>query len=1076
MKPSPGLVAHGALADSFFLATRTAAWQTNHPLHQRRGWLAIVPWICLALGLVWPARDCHAQMGTVLSPTYYSAVAGLHEGSYQAALNAFNDELRGSIKFGTNRWIDAICYYTMIGESYYRLGNFERAVENYGAALALSMQYANWLQSINFPGQINSQNHVVFPWGTRSPETKMGKFPATILMSQGAPVTEATLQKGGVINPPKQVSVPVQEIVRCTILAIKRRAELLGPVAKHDTLLTQMLDSLQKNPGPPNSWSQAWHDVQVGTALAATGDKGQAIAFLKRGIALNGELDHPLTCYALVGLGHIYLEDNKFDEANVLFAQATCAAAEFGDLTILEEAFRYSYLVHTLRNQKGVFKELEPASAWAKKGGYKELWASLTILAAESAALNDQTKLASALLTDARAKIGRSQLLIGEVGVRLNYITALTEYQAGKLATGDAAWMKCQELGKNHSKWLYHLLVTAARLANNNLSERNALLIFEQLAGDPSSADWAKRPLDSLLTLSNSHQPLFEQWFELTLPKSPERAFEIADLAKRHRLFNSLPFGGRALSIRWILEGPAESLDQTAQLQRQDLVVKYPQYAELAQQSAKLKAAIAQLPLATTKPEDARKQADLMNEWLQVCNAQELLIRQMTLRREATNLVFPPKIAFNDLQQRLPQGQVALLTYATSRHIYAMLISKNKYAQWRVADPALLEKKTVAFLRSLGNIDPNRDLGVAQLKEDAWKLAGKECIDTFLAGSKVNFGHSFAELVIIPDGLLWYLPWEAVQVGDPQAPVSFLSKTRIRYAPTMGLALGRTTPRPAQLETGIVAGKFHPRGEASHTLDAQAKLADKLPKSQPLKAGLNVPSPLFGGFIEQLIVLDDLAVMGKGAWDWAPLNLDKGVGIGAVANWLILPWKRIDIVILPGFHTVAEDAVRNTKLGNGQDMFLTACGMMSHGARTVLISRWRTGGGVAYELIRNFVAELPQMSAPQAWQRSVELIKSWPIEPTLEPRLKTPPKAEELIASHPFWWAGYILIDTGLPGLDDPPPEVPPAADPAADPPKQLPPLPPADPAADAPKELPPLPPADPAQAEQPTPPKDSKE
>ncbi len=60
------------------------------------------------------------------------------------------------------------------------------------------------------------------------------------------------------------------------------------------------------------------------------------------------------------------------------------------------------------------------------------------------------------------------------------------------------------------------------------------------------------------------------------------------------------------------------------------------------------------------------------------------------------------------------------------------------------------------------------------------------------AGSQVNLAANGDELVIVPDGVLWYLPFEALQIDGEsvgQPSTSLLAKRRIRYVPTMGLAL-----------------------------------------------------------------------------------------------------------------------------------------------------------------------------------------------------------------------------------------------------------------------------------------------
>ncbi len=157
------------------------------------------------------------------------------------------------------------------------------------------------------------------------------------------------------------------------------------------------------------------------------------------------------------------------------------------------------------------------------------------------------------------------------------------------------------------------------------------------------------------------------------------------------------------------------------------------------------------------------------------------------------------------------------------------------------------------------------------------------------------------------------------------------------------------------------------------------------------------------------------------------MPLDKLRQTGALSNWFPLPWGGPDIVILPGFHTAAEVGLKKSGGAAGNDMFLAIMGLMSTGSRTILISRWRTGGQTCHDLIRQFAQELPYETAATAWQRSVKSALDQPITPGLEPRVKdstnvTPPKAE-----HPFLWSGYLLVDNGTPPQKQ---EVAPAAPP----------------------------------------------
>ena len=95
-------------------------------------------------------------------------------------------------------------------------------------------------------------------------------------------------------------------------------------------------------------------------------------------------------------------------------------------------------------------------------------------------------------------------------------------------------------------------------------------------------------------------------------------------------------------------------------------------------------------------------------------------------------------------------------------------------------------------------------------------------------------------------------------------------------------------------------------------------------------------------------------------------------------------------------------------------MFLTVCGLMASGSRTVLLSRWRVGGQSTVDLMREFVQELPHESAAAAWRRSVRLAA----DRAARPRRRRPPESRRrrdgLKADHPFFWSGYLLVDTGF--------------------------------------------------------------
>ncbi len=137
----------------------------------------------------------------------------------------------------------------------------------------------------------------------------------------------------------------------------------------------------------------------------------------------------------------------------------------------------------------------------------------------------------------------------------------------------------------------------------------------------------------------------------------------------------------------------------------------------------------------------------------------------MALSREPAELMFPPLRQTKEVQGNLAPRTLMLMFFCTSNNTYGCLISKDRYASWKIEAPQLLEKRIASLLRAMGNFDSLREIQQSQLGEEAWHQAARDVSDTLLAGSKVNLSDNIDELIIVPDGFLWYLPFEALPVA-----------------------------------------------------------------------------------------------------------------------------------------------------------------------------------------------------------------------------------------------------------------------------------------------------------------------
>ena len=959
--------------------------------------------------------------------TYYAAFRDYYDGEYRDALKHFQEEWRGAIKNVQTRWIDSICYHTMMGECYYQMGELDQALEQSTAAVRLYLTFPDWMIRVQFPATVRPDNTNAFrkpAWGVSARNAQLGQFPTSMLIGQGRVDNNAPFRQGGVVQAPILFPVNVQEIVRCTALAIRRRTELLGPVTQYDPITSDLIAELTRRPGPPNHWSQSWVEIPLALALIGGGKETEALPLLNRSVVVAGQYDHPLTGVALFELGRMSLLRGNYPEAVKLFEEASYAAVAFDDYGMVEESLRHAALAHLLANRRVFYVPLGPAGQWARAKNCRQLEASLLLCGAENFIIQGQTREAAAALEQARALIGRRAMGAGRIGGRLSYLAATVQFQQRNIPAGADALAAALAYLQRGSHWLFQIRMVDQRFTSGQVNTRDAITprtameLYALLLRDPQPIDWAMDAMESLAVLVTPHHGPFEHWFLVALNRKEfETAIEIADRARRHRFYSSLPLGGRLESLRWILEAPDAALGAEALRQRQDLLAQYPLYQQLSQQARQVRATLEAMPLVAESPEALRQQTKLFEELAAASLKQEAVLREVAVRREPAQMVFPPVRSTKELQENMPAGTALLTFFSAGGDMYGFLINQERYTYWRLKNPSVLARQIVGVLREMGQFEQNREVTFKELDPSAWRESARALLAAILEGSQADLSQSFPELVIVPDGLLWYLPFEAlpVQVGDHLLPL--ISRMRIRYAPTASLAVPDARGPSPVARTAVVLGKLYPRHDDTVAQAAFEELAGVIPGSLAVKGPvLPAASSLYGTLMDRLIVLDDIVLPDGNPYSWSPIQLDRGKPGSALADWLTLPWGGPSVVVLPGFHTAAETALKKfDRTAPGAEVFLSVCGLLASGTRTVLLSRWRTGGQTSFDLVREFAQELPHTSPADAWQRAVLVAADTRVNPDREPRIKESGDGELPKAIHPFFWAGYMLVDSGLP-------------------------------------------------------------
>ena len=972
-----------------------------------------------------PGTSRQSGRDSVPSVAYFRAIERLYKGDYRDAEKTFGRELRsGAIKIGVaQRWIDSIAYHAMLGETYYQQGRLAESLQQFDQACAMFLQYPTWMIRVNFQREPQADiNRIrqVLPWGKSGRKFTLGRFPTQELI-RITEVADQAIRRGA--TPGYQAQIPfrklnVIEIVRATALAIRRRNELLGPLGTEDTISRELVTALSRGNTIPNHWSKAWADVMLGLAQAGVGKSAQAEKYLARALLVRGRFDHPLTGVAMLELGRLKMEAGDLAAAGDWFAEASYSAFYYDDLGVIDEAFRLGTMNHLASGPKRLNPALAQAASWAGRKRYHHLSSRLSLALSEESLYLGNIKDAQTTLGTAQSRL--REAAGGLLGNRAQYLDARLQFRLER-ESATAALSQAIQRHIGMSTHNLQLRLTNERYDQQQLRARSAVGIYQALLSDPKPVDWVLRPFETLSALQTPHAQAFDSWFDAVLSRKNEAAaLEISDLAKRHRYHNSLAWGGRLAALRDTLETPEHHLNQHARNQRNELLLRFPQYDQAQKAGRAMQADLRTRWQPDLDPNEQRDLVKVWRNWNKNLSQRETMISKIGLQRAVSDMQFPPVLPTTVLQKQLRPGQAIVVFHETRTAMMGFLLTSTGSTRWQCASKKRLGSLVGKFLRDLGNYDANHQVPIDELLSTDWHASGNKLYEALFKGSSLDPA-GLEELIVVPDGVVWYVPFAALPVKKEERLVPLISVSRIRQAPTVGLAVGHTQPWRRVQRTAIVGQDVLPgesdeaQAEALALLRKAVENPIRLPKSSP------APTPIISSLCETLVVLDEIEMELSRPLGWSPISQGRNSKQSSLSHWLTLPQFGPQRIIMPAARNVAERGGKISKrkaagAAAGTEMFLASCGLMSTGAQTILLSSWRVGGDATFEVTREFLQELPYTTASAAWQRSVQLAMEMPLVPEQQPRVKVKKKDEsELTAAHPFFWGGYVLIDAGAP-------------------------------------------------------------
>jgi tetratricopeptide (TPR) repeat protein len=1044
---------------------------------------------------------------TVPTQGFDFALSALSSGDFTSGLEIALREHQGGIRAGAQRWIDSIASSAAVGECHYELGTLREAVAAYEEALLLSAAHADWLLAVQFPPQppLPLAQPRVATWGRSQRNTSPAGIPGTISIRMGGADPQEVLQKGGVLTAPVNYPIRPQEIVRALVIALYRRGVILGDLAREGAAIDEATKALLRRPAPPNHYSQSWIDIAIGTALWSQGKADQAQPLLTRGLIIGNQFDHSLTSWGLIVLGRIALDGDQPAAAARYFEEATYTAADYGDARALEEAFRMAAAAHLAAGTRGVPPSIRGGAEWSRTT-LPVLRATLLGLEAESLAVAGDAQAAAAVLSEIDGRLLRGDPGRGLAGAQQAYATALTAYAAGDVISGDRELERAVTISRRRAPAIFQTsrLVESLMAGFGGISDRQADLLFSKLLGDPSPRDTAVDPLGALVRLSTPRTEAFEAWIAAATRRGSDAALNAAEAAVRSRWMVTQPLGGRRTAVECLLGSDPERLPRADAARRAGLLARHPELAAVLDTMTRVRTPLTASLIAAAgrpadDPEEGGQRAQMpgdpvtWREYQRLADRCRQFVAGISAGREAPPVEMPPFTLAPEIRRRLAPRQLILSFHWTATGLFAALESHERVATWQIRQPAAVAKEIGALAKALCLFDPIAPVSTERLLASDWQGPAERIERLLFENSKVVLAEGIDELVIVPDGMLWYLPFELLPVGSarpaavgnrllrPQAepaessaapgkadqeeqadPKRLRDVCRIRYCPTRSLAVLRFQPPRSGGPLGIYAGRLFRGDKPAIALESAERLVGSLDRAVVLPASLPAASlPLAASLLDTLLVFDELS--GDGPVATRPLlSTQSGKPATTFGDWLGCPSKRPRCVVLPGFQSAMAGGLAKLPARPGEDVFLAVTNLVAAGGRTALVSRWRMGGKMSVDLMEEFLrdravadhdADADVPPAAESWQRAVEMVTAEQPDVGREPRLKQSPQAVLPDGRHPFLWAGYLLIDCGLGRYEDPPPPGPaqpgkPAPPPAAPNPVAAPPQPAAAPAA----------------------------
>jgi hypothetical protein len=1011
------------------MSDRHLFWPISHRAHVDTMSLWCVASILLALlTFLECASSALAQPQTVLTRRfpndgYYTSLALINDGRVREAQHGFETAYRAARQASDVHGIDSVPILIRTGQTLCLQGDLAEGLTQIESGLLLAKRCRGWtrfVQTQALPMRGLSNEIRGIQWYSSQRNTEPGAFPESWPAAIGTGTLIVESLQGEAAPVVEVVRLDAIEIYLAQAMGLRLRYRLLDAMASDLSTSREILEAFPGVRAEYPEVLQRCHNICLAMAMIGSGDAKGASKLIQSNLEVQGGWDHPLTGVGLLVLADLAIQEDDRPTAIRMLSEATLVFARLGQHDWLSEAIERLGAVAAVVRQPNNLTMLVDMATWLRTRSYLSQTAAAAAIAMLAVELENyplsESNAGQVLRTSAKS-IGP----IPHLQAAARFARARVWLKQGKTETGRAgldfplAMARGVDLPGPLSRPLFQLRWLSDLFDSAQIAPEVALKRYDQLLDGPTSVQWLYDPWESLGAATADLSDDGLKWLRLAVRQgNHEATINAMERLLRLRCRFHLPLAGRELDLRLLFHSTLWKLPDDLKPQGPLLRKKFPvldQAANVIHRQIETAKKVKSIDAKDWSVEDKGLWTQLASQ----CELQEQRLVDASTARTFIPKVFPPEATVAELKNQLAtksdgSRHVILGFFVASQTVYGYVVTADGSEVWNVDRSILAQEKSRQLCEALG-VGQSSSKVLASVKKPDWEKLAKELQGLLIPANILSQLAEADNLTIIPDGWLWYVPFEILP--DPSASIGmpWLAKHSISYAPTLGIAMNHfsksiTPSRPL----GVLRSGFFVPDKEIDTM-----LVDELSRATPATQIVEVPSKVHASrwsrlqFDQVWVALDTKLEHGS---PFSLMGYDAG-GTTSIREWLQLPMVAPSHLVLAGCELpsmMRSDA-------DGIELFRLACCLAAMGNRVTLINRWSPHGESSQLLLKGFLESSDAMSPARAWRRSVLSLWETPLGYPTEPVLGTLKKdyfQDKFTGTHPIFWAGTMVIGNTL--------------------------------------------------------------